>query len=201
MDIQAIIFDLGGVLLDWNPRHVYSRYFDKPEEMEAFLSEIDFMKWNAQQDKGRPFVEGVAELSARYPHRAELIRAYHEHWEDSVGGPIIGTVEIARKLKQQGWHLYALTNWSAETFPIARGKYDFSGLFDAMIVSGEVQLIKPDPAIFQLAIQKTGVATPQCLLIDDNAENIAVAQRLGMQTVLFRSAEALERELRQMGIE
>ncbi len=197
-EIQAIIFDLGGVLLEWNPRHVYRRYFDNAEEMEAFLSEIDFMKWNAQQDKGRPFAQGVTELSAQYPHRAELIRAYHVHWEDSVGGPIGGTVEIARRLKRQGWHLYALTNWSAETFPIARGKYDFLGLFDAIIVSGEVRLIKPDPAIFELTIEKTGAAASQCLLIDDSAENIAVAKRLGMQAILFRSAEALECELAEL---
>ncbi len=200
MDIRAIIFDLGGVLVDWNPRNLYHRYFDRPEDMEAFLSEIDFTRWNLQQDKGRPFAEGVAELSAQFPHRAELIRAYHEHWEDSVGGPIIGTVEIARRLKRHGWRLYALTNWSAETFPIARRKYGFLGLFDAIVVSGEVQLVKPDPAIFELTVRQTGAAAAQCLLIDDNAENVAVAQRLGMQAILFRSPDALERELREMGI-
>ncbi len=198
MDIQAIIFDLGGVLLEWNPRNLYRRYFDRPEEMEAFLSEIDFMGWNIQQDRGRPFTEAVAELSAQFPHRAELIRAYHEHWEESVGGPIMPTVDIVRRLKRQGWHLYGLTNWSAETFPIARRKYDFLNLFDAVVVSGEVRLVKPDPAIFELTVKQTGVAASQCLLIDDNAENIAVAQRLGMQTIRFRSAEALERELAKL---
>ena len=198
--IKAIIFDLGGVLLEWNPRNVYRRYFDRPEEMEAFLSEVDFMKWNAQQDMGRPFAEGVAQLSAQYPHRAELIRAYHEHWEESVGGEITGTVEILRRLKRAGWRLYALSNWSAETFPKMRGKYDFFALFDAMIVSGEVGLIKPDPAIFELAIRTTGGAASQCLFIDDSEQNIAVAQRLGMQAILFRSAAQLEEELREMQV-
>jgi 2-haloacid dehalogenase len=198
--IKAIIFDLGGVLLEWNPRRVYRRYFDRPEDMESFLSEIDFPAWNAQQDKGRPFAEGVAALSAQYPHRAELIRAYHEHWEESVGGEITGTVQILRKLKRESWRLYALSNWSAETFPRMRGKYDFFALFDAMIVSGEVGLIKPDPAIFELAIRTTGAEAAQCLLIDDNAENVAAARRVGMQAIQFRSAEQLESELRELNV-
>ncbi len=200
MDIQAIIFDFGGVLLEWNPRHLYRRYFDQPEEMEAFLSEIDFSSWNAQQDKGRPWTEAVAVLSAQFPHRAELIRAYHEHWEESVTGAIEGTVEIVRRLKRAGYPLFALSNWSAETFPIARRKYDFLNLFDVIVVSGEVGLIKPDPAIFELAVQRTGVPASQCLFIDDHEANIDVAQRLGMQTILFRSPEALARELAEMGL-
>lgn len=174
--IKAIIFDLGGVVIDWNPRHLYRRYFESPEEMEAFLSEIRFAAWNAQQDRGRPWAQGVAELSVQFPHRAELIRAYWEHWEESIGGPITGTVEIVRRLKSAGWPLYALTNWSGETFPIARPEYDFLELFEVIIVSGEVGLIKPDPAIFRLALQKTGANAAECLLIDDHAENIAVAQ-------------------------
>ncbi len=200
MDIKAIIFDFGGVLLEWNPRNLYRRYFDRPEEMEAFLSEIDFTSWNAQQDKGRPWDEAVAVLSAQFPHRAELIRAYHEHWEESVGGPIEGTVEIARRLKRAAYHIVGLTNWSAETFPIARRKYDFLHLFDAIIVSGEVGLIKPDPAIFELAVKKTGVPASQCVFIDDHEANVAMAQRLGMQAVLFRGTGALEAKLAEMGI-
>ncbi len=200
MDIKAVIFDFGGVLLEWNPRHLYRRYFDQPEEMEAFLSEIDFSSWNAQQDKGRPWTEAVAVLSAQFPHRAELIRAYHEHWEESVTGAIEGTVEIVRRLKRAGYPLFALSNWSAETFPIARRKYDFLNLFDVIVVSGEVGLIKPDPAIFELAVQRTGVPASQCLFIDDHEATIDVAQRLGMQTILFRSPEALARELAEMGL-
>ena len=200
MDVKAIIFDLGGVVLEWNPRRLYRQYFDNPEDMEAFLAEIDFTAWNALQDKGRPFAEGVAVLSAQYPHRARLIRAYHEHWEQSVGGPIAGTVGIAHRLKQAGYPLFALTNWSAETFPIAQKKYECLKLFDAIVVSGEVGLIKPDPAIFELTIRKTGVHASQCLFVDDHALNIAAAQRLGMRAILFRSPEALDAELREMGI-
>ncbi len=200
MDIKAIIFDFGGVLLEWNPRNLYRRYFDRPEEMEAFLSEIDFTSWNAQQDKGRPWDEAVAVLSAQFPHRAELIRSYHEHWEESVTGAIEGTVEIARRLKRAAYHIVGLTNWSAETFPIARRKYDFLHLFDAIIVSGEVGLIKPDPAIFELAVKKTGVPASQCVFIDDHEANVAMAQRLGMQAVLFRGPGALEAKLAEMGI-
>lgn len=200
MDIRAIIFDLGGVVLEWNPRLVYHRYFGTPEEMEAFLSEIDFAGWNAQQDRGRTLAEGVAVLSQRFPHRAQLIRAYHEHWEDSVGGPIEGTVEIMHRLKNAGWPLFALSNWSAETFPIARRKYACLELFDAIVISGEVGLIKPDPAIFELAVKKTGAPASQCLFIDDHPANIEVAQQLGMHATLFRSPEELERQLREIGL-
>ena len=196
--IKVIIFDLGGVVLDWNPRNLYRRYFDKREEMEAFLSEIDFASWNAQQDKGRPFAEGVAVLSARFPHRAALIRAYHEHWEESVSGPIEATVRLVRQLKDAGYPLFALSNWSAETFPIARHKYDCLQLFDAIIVSGEVGLIKPDPAIFELAVKRSGVVASECLFIDDHGPNIAVAQQLGMQAIHFRSADGLADELRSL---
>ena len=198
--IKAIIFDFGGVLLDWNPRHLYRRYFEEPQQMEAFLKEINFTAWNARQDQGRPFVEAVAELSSQFPHHAKLIRAYHEHWEDSIAGPIAGTVLIARALKGAGYPLYGLTNWSAETFPLAYDKYDFLRLFDTIVVSGEVRLIKPDPQIFELTRQKTGQPAAHCLLIDDSADNLAVAIKMGFQTILYRSPELLEQRLLELGL-
>src|SRR5512138_1512776 len=114
--IQAIVFDFGGVLLEWNPRHLYRRFFDDPRKIDDFLAEVHFSEWNEHQDKGRPFAEGVAELSGRFPHYAHLIRAYHEHWEESVPGPIEGSVEILRALKKAGRRVYGLSNWSSETF-------------------------------------------------------------------------------------
>lgn len=193
--IGAIIFDLGGVLLDWDPRYLYRSYFEKPEEMEAFLTEIDFASWNSRQDNGRPFADGVAELSARFPHRSALIQAYREHWEQSISGPIAGTVNILRALKAGGYPLYALSNWSEETFPIAYRKYDFLRLFDYVLVSGTVKLIKPDPKIFQLMLHKIGRPAGSCLLIDDSPGNIAAAKKLGFRALQFSSAAALERQL------
>jgi len=198
--IQTIIFDFGGVLLDWNPHNLYRRFFDEPHRIDQFLSEIHFPEWNLQQDKGRPFADGVAELSARFPQHAHLIRAYHEHWEDSITGPIPGSVEILRGLKAAGYSIYGLSNWSAETFPIAYRKYDFFKLLDGYTISGEVRLAKPDPAIYNLVLKKIGRSAQECLLIDDSSENIEVAKGLGFETILFHSPEQLGVELRKLGL-
>ncbi len=195
-----MILDLGGVLLDWNPRYVYRHYFDTPEQIEHFLAEIDFTSWNMQQDMGRPFLEGVDRLSQQYPQYAPLIRAYYEHWEQSIAGPIPGTVEIARALKRSGYPVYVLSNCSAETFPIARDRYDFLQMFDGILVSGEVGLAKPDRRIYELMLDRIGRSASQCLLIDDAPQNIAAAEGLGFRTILFRSADLLGAELREMGL-
>ena len=153
--IKAIVFDFGGVLIEWDPRNLYRHYFpDQPQAIEKFLTDVNFMEWNAQQDKGRPFSEGVASLSAQFPQYSKFIRAFHEHWEELVGAPIAGTVEILRQLKQEGWPVYGLSNWSEETFPIVRSRYDFFSLLDDILISGQVKLIKPDPEIFQAFLKK-----------------------------------------------
>jgi 2-haloacid dehalogenase len=198
--VRAIIFDFGGVLVNWDPHNLYRRLIADPQAIDQFLAEIHFAEWNAQQDKGRPFADGVAELSARFPQHAELIRAYHQHWEDSIAGPIPGSVDILRSLKAAGYSTYGLSNWSAETFPIAYRKYDFFQLLDGYIISGEVGLLKPDPAIFELMTSKIGHPAWQCLLIDDFARNIESARQLGFETILFRSPDQLRQELRQFGL-
>ncbi len=198
--IKAIIFDFGGVLLDWDPHNLYRPFFDESRQIDQFLSEIDFPEWNRQQDKGRPFAEGVAELSARFPQHAHLIRAYHERWEDSITGPIAGTVDILRTLKVAGYAVYGLSNWSAETFPIAYRKYDFFKLLDGYIISGDVRLVKPDPAIFRLTLEMTGRPAGECLLIDDSPQNIETARELGFAAILFGSAEVLDAELQKLGL-
>src|SRR4030095_5195748 len=145
---QAVIFDFGNVLLEWDPRHVYRRYFPNDAQgMENFLHEVNFMEWNAQQDKGRSFADGVAELSRQFPHYAELIQAYHDNWKDSIGNHLEGTIEIVKRLKQAGYQLYGLSNWSAETFPLMRDKFDFFNLLDDIVISCEVGMIKPETAI------------------------------------------------------
>jgi 2-haloacid dehalogenase len=197
--IKAIIFDFGNVLLEWDPRNVYRRYFpDDPEGMERFLKEVNFMDWNLQQDKGRPFSQGVAVLSEQFPHHAYLIQAYHDLWIDSVGESITGTVDLLRQLKHTGYPLYGLSNWSAETFPYAREKYDFFDLFDHMVISGEVGHVKPDPEIFQILLDRIGRPAQECLLIDDSLPNIKQANKMGFATIHFESPAHLETELKQL---
>ena len=199
--IKAIIFDYGNVLLDWNPRHVYRRYFpDDPEAMESFLREVNFMEWNAHQDKGRSFMEGVAILSKQFPQYADLIRAYHEHWVDSIGEAFTGTVEILKQLKQAGYPLYGFSNWSAETFPFAREKYDFFDLFDDMVISGAVGFVKPEPEIYRILLEKVGRPAEECLFIDDSLPNINQANTMGFATIHFKSPVQLETDLKLLGL-
>lgn len=194
--IQAILFDFGNVLLEWNPRHVYRRYFpDDEAAMEHFLQEVDFMEWNAQQDKGRPFTEGVALLSREFPHYSGLIQAYQDHWSDSIGDPVSGTVDIMKRLKRAGYPVYGLSNWSAETFPLVREKFVFFDLLDDIILSGEVGQIKPEPEIYKIALQRIGRPAPECLFIDDSLANIEQARRMGFAVVHFKSPAQLEKEL------
>jgi len=199
--IKAIIFDFGNVLLEWDPRYVYQRYFpNDPEGMERFLTEVNFAEWNLQQDKGRPFAEGVAILSEKFPHYAQLIQAYHENWTDSIGAAYNGTIEILKKLKQAGYPLYGLSNWSAETFPFAREKYDFFNLFDDFVISGDVGHVKPDPEIFQIILEKIRRPAQQCLFIDDALTNINQAQKMGFATIHFQSPEQLKSSLHTLEI-
>lgn len=199
--IKNIIFDFGNVLLEWDPRNVYRRYFpDDPEGMEHFLKEIRFMEWNLQQDKGRSFKDGVAELSKQFPHHAPLIRAYHENWIDSVGSSINGTIEILKHLKQAGYPLYGLSNWSAETFPYARQKYRFFDLFEDIVLSGEVGHIKPDPEIFQILLARIGRPARECLFVDDSLPNIHQAEKIGFAVIHFQTPEQLSAALHELQI-
>jgi 2-haloacid dehalogenase len=199
LQIKAIIFDFGNVLLEWNPRYVYQRFFpNDPEGMEHFFREVNFADWNLQQDKGRPFAEGVAILSKQFPHYSHLIQAYHDHWIDSVGATYDGTIEILKQLKVAGYPLYGLSNWSAETFPFARQKYDFFDLLDDFVISGEVGHIKPDPEIFEIMLEKIGKPAQECLFIDDSLTNIKQAQKMGFATIHFQSPEQLAVALHEL---
>jgi 2-haloacid dehalogenase len=196
--IKAIIFDYGNVLLEWDPRHVYRRYFDNDEAIDRFLREVDFMGWNAQQDRGRTFKAGVAEHSQKFPQYAHLFQAYHDHWKDSIGNPLVDTVEILKELKQAGYPIYGLSNWSAETFPYARAKHEFFSLLDDMVISGEVGHVKPEPEIYQILLEKIGNPANECLFIDDSLPNIKQAEKLGFAGIHFQSAEQLRLELSKL---
>lgn len=193
--MKDIVFDLGGVLIDWNPRHLYKKIFSTEEEMEWFLANVCHGAWNAKQDAGRPFSAALAEAKEKYPKYAAQIEAYFLRWEEMLGGAIRGTVLLLNELKAKGYRLYALSNWSAETFPIAWGKYDFLRDFDGLLISGEEQLIKPDPQIYKRLLDKFHLVPTNCVFIDDNAANITEASRQGFETVLFISPEDLRAEL------
>jgi len=199
--IKAIIFDYGNVLIEWNPRYVYQDYFpNDPKGMENFLKEVDFMGWNNRQDRGRTFYEGVADLSAQFPQHAHLIQAYHDNWKDSIGKSYTGTVEIMKQLKKKGYPLYGLTNWSAETFPYAREKFDFFDLLDDMVISGEVGHVKPEPEIYHLLLEKIGRPAQECLFIDDSLPNIQQSKKMGFEAIHFESPEQLAGELKSMNL-
>jgi 2-haloacid dehalogenase len=199
--IHAIIFDFGGVLINWDPHKLFNKYFSNDKQaIDAFLNEINFSAWNLSQDKGYPFTNAVQDLSARFPQYAHLIRAYDVEWEESITGVVPETVEILRKLKTAGYRLYGLTNWSAEKFSIVRTKYEAFNLFESIVVSGEVKLAKPDPAIFRLLLQKIQCQPGECLLIDDSLQNIQSAQKMGFATHRFTSPARLEVDLHQSGI-
>lgn len=194
--ITAIIFDFGGVLLKWNPHNVYEKYFpNQPEAIDNFLTEINFMEWNAQQDKGRLFAEGNAILAQEFPQYTELIYAYFENWGKSVDGQIDESVEILIALKNKGYPIYGLSNWSIETFPIARKRYQFFELLDDYVLSGDIKLIKPDAEIFEYALNKFGKTASECLFIDDSEANIITAKSLGFDTIHFKSPEQLQNEI------
>lgn len=199
--IKAIVFDFGNVLLQWDPRLVYQRFFpNDPDAIERFLQEVNFMEWNILQDKGRPFAEGVAALSREFPQHSHLIQAYQDHWIDSLGEALSGTVEILKELKQAGYPVYGLSNWSAETFPRAREKHDFFDLLDDFVISGEVGHVKPHPEIFQITLDRIGRPAGECLFIDDSLANIEQAKSMGFGTIHFQSPEQLRDELHKLHI-
>jgi 2-haloacid dehalogenase len=200
-DIRAVVFDLGGVLIDWNPRHLYRRLFDgDAAAMERFLAEICTPAWNAELDAGRPWHDAVETLARHHPEQRALITAYDERWPEMLGGPIHGTVETLAALREAGLRLAALSNWSAEKFPVAREHYDFLGWFEAVVISGEVGVSKPDPRIYRHLLERTGFDPVSTLFVDDVAANLAVARELGMVAVQFSHPDTLRADLRALGL-
>jgi 2-haloacid dehalogenase len=193
---DTVIFDLGGVLLDWNPRHLYRQLFPGDEAaMEHFLANVCNGAWNVRQDAGRLVAEGAALLKAEHPDKAKLIDAYYTRHLDMIAGPIDGTVAILAELRERGTKLYFLSNYSAETYPLALGRYDFLSWFAGGIVSGEHGVIKPDPAIYRLLIDQHGIDPHRAVFIDDVAANAEAARPFGIHPIHFTGAETLRAEL------
>ncbi|MFP6741730.1 MAG: HAD family phosphatase [Alphaproteobacteria bacterium] len=199
--VDAVVFDLGGVLIDWDPRYLYRKLFPGDEAaMEHFLSAIIDVEWNLRQDAGRSFAAAVAEASTRHPQYASLIKAYDSRWEEMLNGPINGSVTLLDGLRRRGVALYGLTNWSKETFPIARARFDFLAWFEGIVVSGEERLIKPDPAIFHCILERYGLTPATTLFIDDSEKNVVAARDLGFHAHHFRSPEGLGAALNEYGL-
>lgn len=201
--IDTVVFDLGGVLIEWDPRHVYRTIFTGPDaeaDMERFLAEVCTPEWNAEQDRGRTLAEATAILVQKHPEQADLIEAYYGRWDEMLGHPIDGTVRIAEALKRGGLRLVALSNWSAETFPRARHRMTFLDEFDGVLISGSVGLIKPDPAIFELMARQHSVDPARAVFIDDAPKNVAAAAEAGFDAIWFESSEQLRQELASRGL-
>jgi HAD superfamily hydrolase (TIGR01509 family) len=199
--VTAVIFDVGGVLIDWNPRYLYRRMFNGDHgAMERFLTEVCSPAWNLRQDAGRPFAEAVAELACRYPEHAGFIAAYDEAWEEMVAGAHDETIAIVRQLKARATPLYCLTNFSREKFPLMRQRFDVFGLFDGIVVSGEIGLVKPDPAIYRHLLERFHLQAAECFFIDDVEANVEIARASGMRAVLYRSSDELRRVLVNEGV-
>jgi len=198
---DTVVFDLGGVLIDWDPRHLYRKLFAGEEAaMEHFLATVCTHEWNRGQDAGRTFAEACGLLKAEHPDKTELIDAYHLRFDEMMPGPIAGSVEILAELKATGTPLYCLTNFSAETYPPTFERFEFLRWFHGVLVSGEVGVIKPDPRIFELLIERFAIDPRRAVYIDDVAANVAAARPFGIHAIHFTSPAALRTELAQLGL-
>ncbi|QEC77225.1 HAD family hydrolase [Mucilaginibacter ginsenosidivorax] len=199
--INTIIFDLGAVLIDWNPHYVYKTIFDDEQEMHNFLANVCTSDWNEEQDAGRSLQEGTDLLVAQFPEHEANIRAFYGRWIEMLGEPFHGTVEIFKQLKESNkYKIYALTNWSAETFPFAQARFDFLNWFDGVVVSGTEKMRKPAPEFFQVLLDRYNVNPTEALFIDDNYRNVLASEKMGIKTIHFKSADELAEELKALDI-
>lgn len=198
----SVIFDLGAVLIDWNPRYLYRQLFDDEAEIERFLAEVCTPDWNHSLDAGRSFAEAITEKIAEFPDFKVQIEAYHDRWIEMISGPISESVELLERLYAKGVPLFALTNWSAQTFRLIRQdpEFEFLNRFRSIIVSGEIKLVKPDPAIFEYTLGLMAAEPQDCLFIDDNPANCASASAMGIVVHQFVQASDLAVDLKRHGL-
>jgi 2-haloacid dehalogenase len=199
--VNTVVFDFGGVLIDWNPRHMYRKLFNGDNAgMEAFLSTVCTPEWNEHQDAGRSIAEAEAEAIARHPDKAELIRAFYSRFDEMMADSIPGTVAILEALHERQVPLYGLTNWSAETFPHALKRFPFFQRFRGIVVSGRIKMKKPDPRIFAHLVSTHGLKAAETVFIDDSPKNVEAARAAGLQALHFTTPERLSADLRQLGV-
>lgn len=200
VNIKNIVFDYGGVLVDWNPRYLYKDLFGSEGEMEYFLENICSSAWNEQQDAGRPLDVATQELQQKYPEHQALIQRYYDDWEVMLKDEIPENTRLIKPLKSRNFKLYGLSNWSGETFPIAYDRFDFFKELDGMIISGNEKMMKPQKEIYFLLMDRFNLKAEESVFIDDNAKNIEVAKELDFQTIHFNGSVNLEKELQKMNI-
>jgi 2-haloacid dehalogenase len=197
----AIVFDLGAVLIDWDRRHLYKKMFNgRAAELNYFLDNVCTLAWNAEMDAGRPFTDAVAAKIAEFPQYEPYIAAYHSRWEEMIVGPINDTVKILSELIAAGYPTAALSNWSAETYPKVRAEFEFLDWFDEIVISGHIEVNKPDPAIYQTLLERIGRQPQDCIFIDDSPANIQAARQLGFRAIHFQSPAQLRQDLAKMGV-
>jgi len=198
---RAVVFDVGCVLIQWDVYALYRKLLPNDAAITAFIDEVDLFAHNLEFDRGRPFADGVRELSAAFPHHAALIRAFDERWEETVTGPIQGTVDILEALKQDGVPLYAITNFASEKWALTGKRFPFlvSSFID-VVVSGDEGTIKPDREIFERLLQRNALSAENCLFIDDTEKNVAGAKAVGMDGVQFTSPQQLRYDLEARGL-
>ncbi|HVW98531.1 MAG TPA: HAD family phosphatase [Mucilaginibacter sp.] len=197
--INTIIFDLGAVLIDWNPHYMYRTIFEDEQKMIEFLANVCTPDWNEEQDAGRSLQEGTKLLVSQFPEHEANIRAFYDRWDEMLGDAFGGTVEIFKELKAtEKYRIYALTNWSAETFPKALAKFDFLHWFDGIVVSGAEKMRKPTPEFYHILLNRYNVKAGEALFIDDNLRNILAAEKEGIRSVHFTSAGALKEKLQEL---
>lgn len=198
MKVKNIIFDLGGVLIDWNPEYVYLDAFKgNRKKMEKFFDEVCTFDWNENQDAGYPLANATEDRIALFPEQADLIRMYYGRWEEMLRGSISGTVSILKKVvSNNDYRVFALTNWSAETFPIALKRFDFLHWFEGIVVSGTEKTRKPFPEIYETTLERYDLKACESIFIDDNERNVAAANQLGIQTIKFLNPHQLEKDLK-----
>ena len=199
--MDTVLFDLGAVLVDWNPRYLYRSLFNGDEKaMEHFLANIVPGWWNHDIDAGKTFDQAVAERVAVHPDHAGMIALWRDEWEKMLSGEIAGSVAILGELRNKGYKLHALTNWSAETFPIARRRFEFLEWFEHIVVSGEVGLAKPDPRIFELTIERCRLVPSRTVFIDDSLKNVEAGRNAGLHGLHFRDPDQLRADLNKLGL-
>jgi 2-haloacid dehalogenase len=198
--IDTVVFDLGNVLIPWNIQNVLGDYFDSAEALAAFLREIDFPSWHAQQDAGYPVAQAVADHSAKFPHHAKVISAFYERWNETVGPVIEESAQMLESLRAAGLRCYALSNFSAELFAQSKPLYDFWPHFEGIVLSGEEGVNKPDARIYQVLFERHAIDPARAVFIDDSLPNVLASRALGMRAVHFRAASEARLALRGFGL-
>ncbi len=200
-DVKNVVFDLGGVLIDWNPRYLYKKVFFSPQAMEHFLTNVCNQEWNEKQDAGCSFAEGITELVAKFPQFKKEIEIYDTRWDEMLNGPIPPVVQMLEKISAKKKHrLIALTNWSKDKFHVAEKNFPFLNLFEGIVVSGKIGLKKPDPQIFQHMCKTHAMVPQHTAFIDDSLVNIEAAAQLGFRVIHYTTPEELQTQLNQIGI-